>query len=275
VPAQPLWVNADPTRIEQVVANLLNNAIKYTEPGGQVRVTLEREGGGEALIRVRDTGAGIPADMLPRVFEVFTQMDQTLDRSQGGLGIGLSLVRSLVELHGGAVTAHSDGEGKGAEFVVRLPVLKGEGVRAGGRMPDEGGRTPGVQASSLRRQPAARRVLVVDDNRDAAESLAELLELWGSTVQVAFNGTEALSAAAGFRPEVVLLDIGLPDTDGYEVARRLRQRKDLHGVLLAAVTGYGQAEDRQRAREAGFDLHLTKPVDPELLRDLLHSERAA
>jgi CheY-like chemotaxis protein len=230
-------------------------------------VTLAREPGGEGVIRVRDTGAGIPAHMLPQIFEVFTQMDQTLDRSQGGLGIGLSLVRSLVQLHGGSVTAHSDGEGTGAEFVVRLPLLKAEG-----RTAEEGHRGA---PSSLVPRPSERRVLVVDDNRDAAESLAELLELWGSTVQVAFNGADALSAATGFHPEVVLLDIGLPDTDGYEVARRMRQRKDLQGVLLAAVTGYGQEDDRRRAREAGFDLHLTKPVDPEVLRDLLRSDRAA
>jgi signal transduction histidine kinase len=257
-PPEPLWLQADPTRLEQVLANLLNNAAKYTEPGGRITLTAGREGQ-EVVLRVRDTGIGIPADMLERVFDLFTQAHRSLASSyQWGLGIGLALVRRLVELHGGSVQAFSEGPGTGSEFVVRLP-LQAEPVAVPPESAAGGGR------------PAARprRVLVVDDNQDAAQSLACLLELEGHEVRTAHDGTAALETARAFPPDVVLLDIGLPGLDGYQVARRLRELLGLEQALLVAVTGYGQEEDRRRAEEAGFDHHLAKPVDLEALHELL------
>jgi two-component system CheB/CheR fusion protein len=210
-------------------------------------------------VRVRDTGVGIPAEMLPRVFDLFTQVDRSLDRSQGGLGIGLTLVRRLVEMHGGTVHAVSAGPGQGSEFIVRLPLLAGAPAGTGGPARAEPPPPP----------PAGRRVLVVDDNADAAQSLALLLELGGHDVRVVHDGLAALKTAEPFRPEVVFLDIGLPEMDGYEVARRLRKLPGTEKALLLALTGYGQEGDRRRSREAGFDRHLVKPVDPEVLRALL------
>jgi PAS domain S-box-containing protein len=255
----PLWLDADAARLAQVVANLLHNAAKFSGRPGRVWLTVERQGDA-AVVRVSDEGAGIRPDLLPRIFDLFVQGDRSLERTQGGLGIGLTVVRKLVEMHGGTVTASSDGPGKGSEFVVRLP-----GVRAA---PGPGA---GENGHAAGRAPALRRVLVVDDNVDAAESIGMLIRLWGHEVRVAYNGPQALKAAEEYRPEVVVLDIGLPGMSGYEVARQLRQRPQFEKALLVAVTGYGQDEDRRRSGEAGFDHHLTKPVDPDTLHALLAS----
>ncbi len=256
LPAEPIRLQADATRLEQVFANLLNNAAKYTERGGRISLAAERSGS-EAVVQVRDNGFGIPADLLPHVFELFTQADRTLDRAEGGLGIGLTLVRSLVEMHGGEVHAFSEGSGKGSEFVVHLPVL-----------PRSQGLVETPPPATENGTSAASRVLVVDDNRDSADSLAVLVRLWGHEARTAHEGLSAVKAARAYRPDSVLLDIGLPGLDGYEVARQLR--RDLgHEVLLVALTGYGQDEDRRKSREAGFDHHLVKPADPNDLRRLL------
>jgi PAS domain S-box-containing protein len=265
VPDGPVWVDADVTRLAQVVSNLLNNAAKYTEEGGRIALAVGREGG-EAVLRVRDSGAGIPADMLTQVFDLFVQVERGLDRAQGGLGIGLTLVRSLAEMHGGRVTAHSAGPGRGSEFVVRLPLA--------GHAPPDAGSSPEGPPPALARPPS-RRVLVVDDNVDAAESLALLLRAVGHEVRTAHDGLEALREAEAHRPEVVLLDIGLPRLDGYEVARRLRQQEGLRGALVVALTGYGQEEDRRRAAAAGFDVHLVKPADPATVQQLVARARAS
>jgi PAS domain S-box-containing protein len=257
VPPGPVWLEADEVRLVQVVGNLLHNAAKYTEPGGRIDLTAAREGD-EAVVRVRDTGIGIRPDMLGRVFDLFVQSERATDRAQGGLGIGLTLVRKLVELHGGRVHASSEGPGTGSEFVVRLPALPAS-VTA---KPRTNG-APGAGAVMR------RRVLLVDDNVDAAESLALLLRLQGHDVRVAHDGPAALRAVAAERPEVVFLDIGMPGMDGYEVCRRLRQLRGVDGVRVVALTGWGQDEDRRRSREAGFDLHLVKPVEPEALHEVL------
>jgi two-component system CheB/CheR fusion protein len=256
LPREPLRVEADATRLAQVVSNLLHNAAKYTEEGGHIWLTVERRLG-EAWVRVRDDGLGIPTELLPQVFDLFTQGDRSLARSEGGLGIGLTLVKKLVELHGGGVEAHSEGPGRGSEFVVRLPVLPRQAPVEVGAEPD--GHTP----------VPPRRVLVVDDNVDAAESLALLLRVERHEVRTAHDGPTALHVAEAFRPEVVLLDIGLPRMDGYEVARRLRGQAGFQKALLVALTGYGQDEDRRRAEEAGFDAYLVKPADPAALHELL------
>jgi PAS domain S-box-containing protein len=259
LPEEEVLVEADPTRLAQVVLNLLNNAAKYTDEGGSIRLAAEQRGA-EAVVTVKDTGIGISPQMLPRIFEMFTQVDHTLERSQGGLGIGLTLVKRLVELHGGTVEARSDGLGRGCEFVVRVP-LAAAGPQAA--PPDE---SSGGEASTTR---AERRILVVDDNRDAVDSLGMLLKVMGHTVRTAYDGLEAVDAAATFKPELVLLDIGLPRLNGYEAARRIRELADGKGVLLVALTGWGQEEDRRRSKDAGFDHHLVKPVDPAELQRLL------
>jgi signal transduction histidine kinase/DNA-binding response OmpR family regulator len=247
---KPLWVHGDAARLAQILTNLLNNAAKYTDEGGHIWLTAGQENG-EVLVRVRDTGVGIPGEMLATVFNLFTQAERSLDRSQGGLGIGLTLVRRLVEMHGGTVEARSDGPGKGSEFLVHLPAL----AEAAEPQPAAG------SSEALSAPGAGSRVLVVDDNVDAAESLAILLRLGGCVVRLAHDGPTALEAAQTFRPEIVLLDIGLPGMDGYEVARRLRTCPASADAVLVAVTGYGQAEDRVRSHQAGFDHHLVKPVD--------------
>jgi PAS domain S-box-containing protein len=254
-------VEADPTRLEQIFANLLNNGAKYTDPGGHIRVTAEREGR-EVVVRVKDDGIGISREMLSRVFDLFVQAERRLDRSQGGVGIGLTLVRRLVELHGGKVEAHSQGLGQGSEFVVRLPALDPKGVSQPRDAEAQGASTT---------QARSRRVLVVDDNEDAAESLAMLLRLEGQEVRVAFNGPAALQVAREFRPQVAFLDIGMPGMDGYELARRMRSLPLLKGVVLVAQTGWGQEDDRRRSQQAGFHEHLVKPTDPAALRSLLVS----
>jgi PAS domain S-box-containing protein len=247
VPETGCIVEADPVRLAQVISNLLNNAATYTRAGGRIAIEAARENG-EVVTRVRDSGDGIPPELLPRVFDFFAQGGRSIDRSLGGLGIGLSIVRSLVTLHGGSVTAHSEGLGRGSEFVVRLP-------RSEALAPASNAAPAGAA------EAPKRRVLVVDDNRDAAETLAEALTELGSTVEFAFDGPSAIERALAFRPDVALLDIGLPVMDGYEVARRLRAEPALTGIKLVAITGYGQQSDRDRAVEAGFDLHVVKPIE--------------
>jgi CheY-like chemotaxis protein len=253
-------LEADPTRLEQILANLLNNAAKYTDHSGHIWLSARQESGG-VVLRIKDTGMGLSADMLARIFEPFVQSDRGLHDSQGALGIGLTLVRSLVEMHGGRVTAHSDGPGKGSELIVRLPALSQEQP------------LPGATAAATSPPPVGtapqRRILVVDDNVDAAESLALLLRIEGHEVHVAHDGPAALAAIAADRPDVVFLDIGMPVMNGYEVAQRLRKMPGLENLLLVAMTGWGQEEDRRRSQEAGFDYHLVKPADPEALRQLL------
>jgi PAS domain S-box-containing protein len=256
LPVEQVWLYVDPTRLEQVLANLLNNAAKYTEAGGTIWLTARREPGSVA-IRVRDTGIGIAREKLEQVFNMFVQGERGKDRAMGGLGIGLSLVRGLVEMHGGTVTAESAGPGQGSEFTIRLPVLAEAPAE-----PAKEPRPPSVSVPPL-------RLLVVDDNVDAADSLAQLLRLEGHQVQVAHDGSEALAQAHAFNPRLVILDIGMPEMDGYEVARRLRQMPSLDELRLVALTGWGNEEDRRRAREAGFDRHLVKPVEPSALRAVL------
>ncbi|MEN3278266.1 MAG: hypothetical protein V7631_4056 [Massilia sp.] len=250
----PVVVEGDPTRLSQVILNLLTNAAKYTPDGGQVDVTLACDDG-HAEIRVRDNGIGIPADALASVFNMFSQLEPALDRAKGGLGIGLALVRGIIELHGGSVRADSAGLGHGSEFSVRLP-LTGAVLRQQGAAPGQPGQ-------------ADLRVMVVDDNQDAADTLSMALELFGCEVQVAHTAEDGLQLAARFMPQVALLDIGLPDMNGYELARRLRQRTEGAAMSLIALTGWGQEKDRELAFSAGFDHHLTKPVNFEHLRLLL------
>jgi CheY-like chemotaxis protein len=252
VARQGLLVLGDRIRLAQVLANLIINAANYTEPGGQIVIAAEREGD-EVVARVRDNGAGISAELLPRVFEMFVQGDRTADRRQGGLGLGLALVRSFVTLHGGTVTAHSEGPGRGSELVVRLPALALDAV------PVERAPSPLEPVS----EEAVRRILVVDDNEDAAELLATLLSGLGHEVKMAHDGPQALALAPGFHPEIAILDIGLPVMTGHELAARMRAGDER--LTLIALTGYGQDDDRERSRRAGFDAHLVKPVDVEAL----------
>ena len=257
VPPEPVYVEGDLVRLTQVLGNLLNNASKYTGEGGAIVLeALASET--EVEISVTDDGAGIAPDMLPRVFDIFAQEDRTLDRAKGGLGIGLTLVRRLVQLHGGSVEARSAGLGRGSQFLVRLPRL---------RLPQP---LPGEQAhAEPSRSTDARRVLVVDDNLDSAQSTAMLLELAGHEVRVAHEGTGALAAAVQFRPDVVVMDIGLPGMSGYDVARHVRGRRETAHVLLIALTGYGQPDDVFRIKSAGFDYHLVKPASPEQIAALV------
>jgi PAS domain S-box-containing protein len=256
LPAEPIWLEADVTRLEQVLSNLLSNAVKFTEDKGAISIAAEREGR-EVAVRVRDNGVGIAPDLLPRIFDLFTQGDRTLDRSRDGLGIGLTLSQKLVELHGGTIEAHSEGVGTGSEFVVRFPALLETAP------PDE---EPERVAGSAKH---SLRVLVVDDSEDTADTMGTLLEMSGHAVQVAHSGPAALEAAATFHPDVVLLDIGLPGLDGYQVAERLRANPAMADVTIIAASGYGQEEDRRRSVEAGIDRHLVKPVDLKELQDLL------
>ncbi len=258
---EPLWVDGDAVRLAQVVANLLNNAAKYTEHGGRIWLTTAREGG-EAVLRVRDTGIGIAPEALPRLFDMFFQAERRTRESQGGLGLGLSLVKGLIDLHGGKVEAHSAGPGTGSEFVVRLPLLV--------RSEDGGERTP--SASAAPEKLPRRRVLVVDDNVDAADSLAVLLRLQGQEVRVAYDGPTALARAEAEPPAIAFLDLGMPKMDGYELARAFRSHPALKGVVLVALTGWGQPEDRRRSKEAGFDHHLVKPVEADALQRLLRND---
>jgi PAS domain S-box-containing protein len=254
LPEPAVWVQGDLERLAQIITNLLTNAAKYTDRGGRIAISVTRDGE-DAVIRVRDTGVGIPADVLPRVFDLFVQGSGAAARSQGGLGIGLTLVKRLVEMHDGSVEANSAGNGSGSEFVVRLPAVLDSSASD-----DE---LPG--AATVQK----RRILVVDDNVDAAESIAMILQLDGYNVRCAYDGLAVLAVAREFHPDVVILDIGLPGLSGYEVARQLRDQPDFQRTLLIAVTGYGQEADRRSSKEAGIDHHLTKPVDPSTLQNLL------
>jgi len=262
LPESNLMVNADAVRLEQVIVNLLTNAAKYTPDGGTIQLAAERDGD-DAVLRVRDSGIGIEAELLPHVFALFSQGSTTLDRAKGGLGIGLALVKYLVEMHGGSVTARSDGPGTGSEFIVRLPLASGE-PGAECQHPLQPGMGADAAEDSL-------RVLVVDDNRDSADLQATLLHHNGYQVKTAYDGTDALEVALRFRPDAILLDIGLPEIDGYEVAYRVRQQAALNGVALIAMTGYGQPEDRQRSEAVGFDYHLVKPAEFSELQEILKS----
>jgi signal transduction histidine kinase/ActR/RegA family two-component response regulator len=256
LPAEAVGLDADPARLAQVVANLLSNAAKYTPPGGRIWLTAETAGG-EVVIRVRDTGAGLAPELVANVFDLFVQGDTSLDRTRGGLGIGLTIVRRLVELHGGRVEARSPGVGQGSEFIVRLPALPtaAPASRAAPPASHDGARPLGV--------------LVVEDNEDAAEGLAMVLRLWGHDVHVAYDAAAALEAAERHTPDVVLSDLGLPGMSGYELAQRLRQRPGFGRAVLIALSGYGRDEDKRRAVEAGFDHHLVKPPDLDALARLL------
>lgn len=264
LPAEPLLLHVDATRIAQVLANLLNNASKYTPHGGQIELAASVLGTTQLQVTVRDNGVGIPAEMLEKVFELFTQVGGAMDRAQGGLGIGLSLAKRLVELHGGSMRATSPGEHQGSTFTVELPLLA---------QPQEPARFE-HEGALVALQPDRKRVLVVDDNVDAGETLRLLLELQGHEVQVVHSGAGALDAAARSKPDIIFPDIGLPDLNGYEVARRLRADADLHQTWLVALTGWGTQRDQQQARAAGIDLHLTKPVSLEDLLKALAGQRA-
>jgi PAS domain S-box-containing protein len=268
LPDEPVYLNADRMRLAQVFANLLNNSSKYTKSEGTISLLAERADG-EVVVTVRDNGAGIPPDKLHSIFDMFMQVDRTADRSQGGLGIGLTLVRRLVEMHGGSIEPRSDGEGMGSEFVVRLPVLS---APVAGALDSD---TAQSVATFARESPVQRRVLIVDDNRDSADSLAMLLEITNNKVYLAHDGVEALAAIETHRPEVVLLDIGLPKLNGHEVCRRVREQPWGQNITIIALTGWGQDSDRRKSHEAGFNGHLVKPVDyDELLELLSATERA-
>ena len=255
LPPEPVYLDADPARLTQVVLNLLTNAAKYTERGGHIGITAERQGS-DAVITVRDSGIGIPADRLPHIFDLFMQVEGSRGRSRGGLGLGLTLVKRLTELHGGTVGVRSDGPGRGSEFTVRLPAVLG---RAAAESPPC---EPAAAASG-------RRILVVDDHLDVADTLAEMLRLMGNEVETAHDGLEALRVAEAFRPDIALIDIGLPRLDGHEVARRIRGEPWGERMVLIAMTGWHHDDDKQRSREAGFNFHLLKPVDPQGLTQLL------
>jgi CheY-like chemotaxis protein len=254
-PEGEIILEADPTRLAQVFMNLLNNAAEYSERG-HIAVHAERRGS-EVVVRVSDTGIGISAAQLPHVFDAFMQVEPAGNRAHAGLGIGLSLVKEFVVLHGGSVEAHSEGPGKGSEFVVRLPASSSVAVAEVEPVAETAPRGP------------RRRILIVEDNRDAAESLAMLLKLTGHQVQVAYDGNEGVAAAAEFRPELVLMDLGMPHMDGYEAARRMRAGPGGDESILVALTGWGADHDRRRAQESGFDQHLIKPVDPDALTRMI------
>lgn len=248
LPNEPVWVQGDPTRLEEIVVNLLSNAAKYTSETGRIDVRLERSDH-QAHLHVRDSGVGIDAELLPRIFDLFTQADRTLGRSQGGLGIGLTLVQRLVELHGGTVEAFSEGLGRGSNFIVRFPVSPAPGTR------------PTVAAPEIVPPGTSMQILVVDDSVDTCMMLAHILRKKGHCVRTAHSGVDAIQVALAWPPEAVVLDIGLPGMDGYEVARRLRAEPSLKNIKLVAITGYGSENDIQRARKAGFDAHLLKPIE--------------
>lgn len=260
MPEEPLWLDVDLVRMSQVLSNLLSNAAKYTPPGGQIRI----EGGmeeGEVVLRVSDTGIGIAPDAIGSIFDMFTQVTRSLDRSKGGLGIGLSLVRHLVSLHGGTVGADSRGPGQGSTFTVRLPAA-----------PVQAAAEPAGADGAALRAGASLRILVADDNVDAADSLSALLAAGGHTVRTVYDGMQALEQAPSFGPDLAFLDIGMPGMDGYQTARALRALPELKGLRLVALTGWGAQEDRARSREAGFDRHLLKPAAPEQLAEILAAE---
>jgi signal transduction histidine kinase len=256
--AESLFVDADLVRMSQVVANLLNNAAKYTPPGGRINLGVDKDESW-IILRVSDNGIGIPANMLSRIFEMFAQVKTSIERTTGGLGIGLTLVRRIVEVHGGTVEAFSPGVGRGSEFVVRLPLAKPAA-------PADLGKTGGPALDGV----LPRRILLVDDNKDAADSMALLLQMHGHKVRTAHDGIDGLKAAEEFRPEVALLDLGLPNLNGYELAQRIREQLWGKDITLIAITGWGQEEDRRRSKLAGFDHHLVKPVRSASIEELLN-----
>ncbi|MEP7069129.1 MAG: ATP-binding protein [Usitatibacter sp.] len=262
-PESDIWISADGVRLAQVVGNLLHNAAKFTPRSGVVRLDVARADGTLRIV-VADNGEGIAADFLPAVFDLFSQGDHTLERAGGGLGIGLSLVKGLVELHGGRVSAQSGGAGEGSRFIIEIPLA---GLEVAAPAP------PATAAAAPCAASSKRRVLVVEDNPDAAEAMSILLRHLGHEVAMVNDGREALAAARAFRPDVILLDIGLPGIDGYELAGRFRELPETRAAKVIAVTGYGQEADRARTRASGFDLHLVKPVDPEKLLLVLAEER--
>jgi CheY-like chemotaxis protein len=256
LPPEPVQLSGDEVRLEQVFANLLNNAAKYTDPGGQIWLTAKTDGD-RIIVSVRDNGIGLSAETLPKVFDLFMQADRSSERAQGGLGIGLTLVKNLVELHGGSISVRSAGKNQGSEFIVSLPRIS------------ERRMTTSPVASKPIDGRVQKRVLVVDDNQDAAASLAMLLKVLGMEVKVANDGPTALDLIATMQPHVVLLDIGMPGMDGFAVARRIREQAEFNATVLVALTGWGQAKDRERTREAGFNHHLVKPADIATLTSLL------
>jgi two-component system CheB/CheR fusion protein len=256
VEPRPMRLEADPIRLEQVLVNLLNNAAKYTPPGGEIRLSAEHAGG-QIVLRVRDNGIEISAEVLPRIFELFAHGERTPARSEGGLGVGLTIVKYLVELHEGSITARSEGVGRGCECIVRLPA--GEDLPAG----------PATAASAENVTRGGSRILIIDDNRDLVGGLARLLKRLGHEIEAAYDGPSGVEAARTYRPEVILLDIGLPGMDGYEVARTLRGEEGMSETRIIAITGYGHEEDHRRSREAGMDYHLVKPVDIRTLSELI------
>jgi len=256
MPQEAIWIDADSNRLQQAFGNLLSNSAKYTDPGGRVWLTIERAGN-EVFIKVKDNGAGILVEMLDRIFDLFIQADRSLDRSQGGLGIGLTLVKRLIEMHGGKIEARSEGAGLGSEFVVRLPVVPETMAPASGDVEKP------VQVGQ------GLRVLIAEDNTDTAVTMSRLLQHLGHTVEIVQDGAAVLRAVQNTKPDVLLLDIGLPGMNGYEVAERLRQQADVGDLHLIAVTGYGQEKDRERSQLAGFDHHFVKPVDVVKLQELL------
>ncbi len=259
-PSVPVWVEADRVRLAQIFTNLLANAAKYTDPGGTIALRVRRDND-RVLVTIADNGIGLSAEALPRVFEMFSQATPALERSEGGLGIGLALVKGLVELHGGRVSARSGGIGCGSEFCVDLPLAAAHAL----------GAPSGASTSTAHRDKIRNRgVLIADDNRDSAQSWAAMLELEGCQTRTAFSGSEALSLAEEFQPHAALLDIGMPEMNGYDVARLLRSSPLGANMLLIAVTGWGQEQDKHAAREAGFDAHLTKPVNLQQVLDLIH-----
>jgi CheY-like chemotaxis protein len=258
LPPQSVWLDADPHRLAQILSNLLSNSSKYTPEGGRIELTAERQGS-DVVVSVRDTGIGIPADMLGRIFEMFTQVDRSLEKGYTGLGIGLTLVKRLVEMHGGTIAAHSEGAGNGSVFTLRLPVLIGA-------PPDQ---PLAALPDHMTARVARRRVLVVDDNTAAADMLSRVVRMLGHEVRTAGDGQEAVHLAAEFRPDVVLMDLGMPVMNGFEAARHIREQPWGRDIFLIALTGWGQDEDRRRTQEVGFDRHLVKPADPAELQRLL------
>ena len=254
LPSEPVWLDADFTRLAQAFANVLNNAAKYTDRGGRISITASTERG-TAIVRMSDTGIGLDPAFLPHVFEMFSQADQAVDRTRGGLGIGLALAQTLIGMHGGTIEAASEGRNRGTTFTVRLPAAPAP--------------TEEEAAAPHPRAARPRRILIAEDSRDAAEMLRIMLEYSGHDVRVVFDGVDAVTQAASFRPQVALLDIGMPRMDGYEAARRIRSTLGT-SVVLVALTGWGQDEDKERARDAGFDHHLTKPADPDKLQQLIY-----
>lgn len=263
MPDEVVYLDADKVRLAQVLCNLLNNAAKYSDKGGRIGLSAERRGN-DMVLRVKDSGVGIRADMLAKVFDLFMQVDRSLEKSQSGLGIGLTIVKQLVEMHGGQIEAKSGGHGQGSEFIILLPIAPSPTVPRPAEL-------DGVPAGP----PTRRRILVVDDNVDVAQSLAMMLEMMGNEVHMAHDGQQGVEAAAALRPELILLDIGMPKLNGYEACRRIRQEPWGQGIVLAALTGWGQDEDKRRSQEAGFDVHLVKPVKPSMLEIVLAQVRPA